>query len=150
MTPFALLWGGFAIFWEWQVLQAPNTPVFFALWGLPFVLIGLYLIFGRFLVDARQRAKTYYGVTNERILIISGLFHRKVKSLSLRNLSDLSLSEGSNGEGAISFGSGAPFSSMFAGSAWPGMEAYMGPRFDLIPNARSVYETIRGAQRVAA
>ena len=148
MTPFALMWGGFAIFWEWKALQAPEAPAFFALWGIPFVLIGLYLIFGRFLVEVWQRAKTYYGVTNERVLIVSGFFKRNVKSLSLRNLSDLSLSEGSNGEGTISFGGGGPFSSTFGGfSAWPGMPPYMGPRFELIADARSVYETIRGAQR---
>ena len=82
LTPFALLWCGFAIFWEWQVLQAPNAPVFFVLWGVPFVLIGLYMVFGRFFVDALQRAKTFYGVTNERVIIVSGLFGRKVKSLN--------------------------------------------------------------------
>ena len=151
LTPFALLWCGFAIFWEWQALQAPNAPVFFALWGVPFVLIGLYMVFGRFFADAMQRAKTFYGVTNERVIIVSGLFGRKVKSINLRSLSDLSLSESSNGEGAISFGGGAPFSSMFSGfSGWPGMDAYVGPRFDLVSNVKTVYETIRGAQRAAA
>jgi hypothetical protein len=36
----------------------------------------------------------------------------------------------------------------FAG--WPGMEAYLGPRFDMIANVKTVYETIRTAQRAAA
>lgn len=149
MTPFALLWGGFAFFWEWQVIQS-DAPPFFVLWGVPFVLVGLYLIFGRFIVEAKQRERTYYGVTSERVLIVSGLFGRKVKSVSLRNLADLSLSEGASGEGSISFGGGAPFGSWFGGfSGWPGMEAYVGPRFDLIPNARSVYNIIRDAQRAA-
>jgi hypothetical protein len=149
MTPFSLLWGGFAFFWEWQVLQS-DAPAFFALWGIPFVLIGLHLIFGRFMVEARQRASTLYGVTNERVLIISGLFSRKIKSLALRTLSDLSLSEYSNGEGTISFGGGTPFSSWFGGfSGWPGMEAYLGPRFELISNAKSIYNVIRDAQRSA-
>lgn len=146
MTPFSLMWGGFAFFWEWQVLNS-DAPAFFALWGIPFVLVGIYMIVGRFIVEARQRARTYYGVTNERVLIVSGLLSRKIQSLNLRSLSDISLSERSNGYGAISFG-GSPFSSMFGGfPGWPGMEAAMGPRFDQIPNARSVYETIRGAQR---
>jgi len=149
MTPFALLWGGFAFFWEWQVIQK-GAPAFFVLFGIPFVLIGIYLIAGRFILEAKQRERTYYGVTNERVLIISGLLGRKIKSLSLHNLSDLSLTEGSNGEGSVLFGSGAPFSSWFSGfSAWPGMDAYMAPRFDLIPNAKSVYNTIRNAQRSA-
>src|SRR3989442_824084 len=101
--------------------------------------------------DERQRQIPFYGMTIERILIVSGLFNRKVKSLNMRTLSDLSLSQSSSGEGSISFGSGFPFGSWFGGfSSWPGMEAYLGPRFELIPNAKGVYEIIRNAQRSAA
>ena len=151
MTPFALMWGGFAFFWEWEVIRAPNTPPFFMLWGIPFVLVGIYLIVGRFFVEAKQRERTYYGVTNERIIIVSGLFSRKVKSLNLRTLADLTLSENSNGEGSISFGGGTPFSAWFGGfSGWPGADNYLGPRFELIPNAKAVYESIRNAQRAAS
>ena len=149
MIPFSLMWGGFAIFWEASVLKS-DASAFFALWGIPFVLIGLYLIFGRFFFEAKQRAHTFYAVTNERILIVSGILNRKVKSLNLRTLSDLSLSEGKGDEGTISFGGDSPFSSMFGGfSSWPGMGSQMGPRFELIVGARSVFETIRGAQRAA-
>ena len=147
MIPFSLMWGGFAIFWEASVLKS-DAPGFFALWGIPFVLIGLYLIVGRFFFEAKQRARTFYAVTNERILIVSGVFSRQVKSLNLRTLADLSLSESKGGEGTISFGGGSPLSSMFGGfSGWPWMESQMGPRFELIASAKSVYEIIRGTQR---
>ena len=145
--PFSLMWGGFAIFWESSVLTS-NAPGFFVLWGIPFVLVGLYLIVGRFFFEAKQRAHTFYAVTNERILIVTGVFNRKVKSLNLRTLSDISLTEGKNNEGTISFGGGSPFSSMFGGfSGWPGMGSQMEPRFELIAGAKPVFETIRGAQR---
>ncbi|WP_235532040.1 PH domain-containing protein [Pelomonas sp. Root1237] len=145
--PFSLLWCGFAVFWEASALRAPNTPAFFVLWGIPFVLVGVYFVVGRFFVEARQRANTYYAVTSERVIIVSGVFARKVKSLSLRTLTDLSLSEARSGEGTITFGAQHPMAAMFGGMrGWPGAEQNLGPSFDLILNAKSVYETIRSAQ----
>ncbi len=62
MIPFSLLWCGFAIFWEVSVLST-DGPLIFKLWGIPFVIVGLYMAVGRFFIDAKQRAKMYYGVT---------------------------------------------------------------------------------------
>lgn len=152
LIPFSLLWGGFAIFWEVGVI-ATGAPWFFAIWGVPFVLIGLYMIVGRFFFDARSRESTLYAVTSERIIIISGVFRREVKSLSVETLTDLSLTEGRNGSGIIEFGA-KPFwytlfgYSLFAHSSWPGASVGS-PYFELAENARQVYETIRTAQRAA-
>ncbi len=150
LIPFSLLWCGFTIFWESSVLSSPNAPVFFVLWGVPFVAVGIYMVVGRFFVEARQRSSTFYAVTPERVLIISGLFSREVKSLSLKTITDLSLSQGKNDQGSITFGPQNPFASMFGGiPAWPGVSQQQGPRFDLVPDAKHVYEIIRSAQRAA-
>ena len=148
LIPFSLMWGGFAIFWEAMVLRT-GAPFFFKLWGIPFVLVGLYIMIGRFFTDARQRARTVYGVTNERIIIISGLLKETVTSLNLRSLSNLSLSEGSDGRGTISLGPTSPYA-WFASSGWPGTRQQTPPALDGISNARAVYETIRHAQKAAA
>lgn len=148
LIPFSLLWGGFAFFWEYSVLTS-GAPPFFALFGIPFVVIGAYLIIGRFYVEAKQREKIFYAVTTDRVIIISGLLQQKVKSLFLRTLSDLSLTESRDGTGSISFGSSFPFASWFGGMAWPGMEQFSGPRLDTIDNPRQVYQIIREAQKNA-
>jgi len=148
MIPFSLLWGGFAFFWEYTVLTKGATP-FLALFGLPFVIIGAYLIVGRFYVEAKQREKMFYGVTTERVIIVSGLLQQKVRSLALRTLSDVSLTESRDGTGSISFGISFPFPSWFGGMAWPGMEQFSGPRLDAINNPKQVYQIIREAQKNA-
>jgi hypothetical protein len=109
--PFSLLWGGFAIFWEWGVTDhfggSPHghpAPALFALWGIPFVVMGQYLIWGRFVYTAWKKGKTYYGVTNKRIIVISDGFGRKVIDGYLRNLDSASLTLRADGIGTIEFG----------------------------------------------
>jgi hypothetical protein len=149
MIPFSLLWGGFAFFWEYSVLQE-NAPVVFALWGIPFVLIGIYIIIGRFFADSYQRSRTLYGVTDQRVLIVSGIFSREVKSLSLSNLSAISLQERADSSGTILFGPSNPMYALWAGTAWPGMTKQHPPAFDLLENVRHVYDLLRATQRRSA
>src|SRR4051794_38568075 len=68
LIPFSLFWAGFAVFWNVQV-WATNAPVSFKLFGLPFLIISVYVTVGRFWVDASVRQHQSYAVTNKRILI---------------------------------------------------------------------------------
>lgn len=144
LIPFSLLWGGFAFFWEAGVIHS-NAPFFFRLWGIPFVLVGLYLIVGRFFVDSQLRKKTIYGVSNQRVLIVSGFFSRNFRSLNLKTLSEINLSENADGSGAITFG---PNYSLMQnpGAGWPSYARDRPPSFELIERVRNVYEVIRRAQ----
>ena len=152
LIPFSLLWGGFAFFWEMSVVRS-HAPFFFTLWGIPFVLMGVYVIIGRFFYDAKQRENTYYGVTNERVLIVLGIRSRTVKSLPLRTLSDVTLAESRDGRGTITFGPASLFSRGWNAFTWPGMASWPGgssqvtPAFESVTEPRSLYETIRAAQR---
>jgi hypothetical protein len=146
--PFSLMWGGFAIFWETMVI-VNGAPLFFVIWGVPFVLIGLHLMFGRFFVDRAQRRNTVYAVTSERIMIKAGVLRRKVVSLDLETLTDLALVEHGNGAGAVVFGSDSKLIRT-EGQAGSGKDwRSIFPAFDLESDARTIYELIRTAQREA-
>jgi len=145
MIPFSLIWASFAIFWETMVIRG-KAPLVMKLWGIPFVLIGLYMVIGRFFVDAWQRSRTTYGLTNERVIIISNFSGTKIKSLNLRTLTDITLDQKSDEVGTITF---APAVAAFnSRDMWANRRSQpVGPRLEMIENARRVYEMIREAQR---
>lgn len=45
---------------------------FTVLWGIPFVLVGLYFIFGRFIYKKRRKVRTVYGLTDRRVIVCAG------------------------------------------------------------------------------
>jgi hypothetical protein len=144
----------FALFWCYMVFgihgggaYPPRTPFYLQPQAIPFALIGFYVLIGRFFVDWYQRSRTYYGLTDQRVIIVDGMFNRRVKSLTLATLTDISLSERSNGSGSISFGSGALSGSWFGRPSWRGMNNAQVPQFDLIDNVRRVYALVREAQQ---
>lgn len=145
MIPISLMWGGFAFFWEYMVVRG-HAPFFFMLWGIPFVLVGIYLIVGRFFWDAYQRGNTYYAVTNQRLLFVRRGLGGKVTSLPLRTVPAVEVSD-SGGRGTITFGSN-PFWWM-AMSGWPGAKQ-AAPSFISIDDPSTVANIVRRAIHEAA
>ena len=93
VVPFSLLWGGFAIFWEagvlgygWTGSRTGDSSTFMAIWGIPFIVVGQYMIWGRFLYDAWLKRRTYYAITNRRVLVKQEGWKRKVSATFLESL----------------------------------------------------------------
>jgi hypothetical protein len=147
LIPFSLLWGGIAISWEFAAIAAPKKDATegFPLFGLLFVFVGLYLIFGRFFVDARMRAGTEYGLTNRRAIIVSGFFSRTVKSIDLKSTSEITLTEKADRSGTITFGAAPAYGRMQYNPWFPGGSSAQ-PAFEMIEDARSVYGMIEEAR----
>ena len=158
MIPFSLMWGGFAIFWEASALGLvaahrnfpPSDPGqivswIFPLWCVPFVVVGLYMIFGRFFYDAALRRKTWYAVTDQRLIILKSLFSSSVTSFDYGQLSGLNLTERGDRSGDITFG--APL--MVGDYNTRTNRRTIVPGFYLLPDARRIYDLIRGAQQAA-
>lgn len=69
-----------------------------------FVGVGAYLMIGRLLLDAWKRQRTYYAVTNRRVLIRQLAPFARFHSLSLDRLPQIELTERSEAGGDIWFG----------------------------------------------
>lgn len=101
LIPFSIMWCGFAIFWEVTVVKKGNTPFFFKLWGIPFVLAGLYITVGRFIVKQIYKKRSSYALTSQRIITKVG---NRIRTLDLCNLPPITVSQRTDGTGDIRFG----------------------------------------------
>lgn len=153
IIPFSLLWGGFAIFWELAatgILFGPGRgdtpPLFFALFGLPFVIVGQYMIWGRFIYKSWKKKRTYYAVTNKRILIVTTTRGKDVQATFLRDIPTINKSVGTSGIGTLVFGNSAGMTAAYANT---GMNCWTGGTYGTLPpalydikDANNVYELV--------
>src|SRR3989304_2804251 len=98
-VPLSLAGGGFFAYWEALAIQSKSIAG--ALFGAPFLLIGLYLTGGRFWSAARCWKNTYYMITNKRVLIRLGTVNPKVASLEFSKISSAHLQMKRRGLGHI-------------------------------------------------
>ena len=145
-APVSLIWAGFAFFWEYSAFTQEG-PWFLVLWGIPFVLVALYMTVGRFFIESAMRRRTYYGLTDQRAIILGGMFNRTVKSVVLVGLREISLEERADHSGTITFGPAHPSYSGFSGKYGGRLTA---PSFELAADVRKIHDLIRATQLAAA
>lgn len=144
--PFSLLWGGFAIFWEAGVLgfwghnSKGTAPLFMAIWGIPFVVIGQYMIWGRFIYDGWLKRRTYYGITNRRVIVLQEAIKRKTCSMYLDAIP--SVERDGSFTGTLWFGTKYTMTRGQRAQAWSRFSVRNVPVFADIDDADSVYRMI--------
>ncbi len=143
LIPFSILWGAFAVFWEWSAITQREPPPIFPIVGGIFVFVGFYMIVGRFFHDSWRRARTLYVLTEDRAIIAVG---RKARVVPLAGLA-VELQAGRGDAGVIWFGT--PPSSLWANPSWPGSSTRVPPSFELPHEAQAVFEQVVAAQRSA-
>lgn len=113
LVPFSLLWTAFVV--KWELTAARTGELFFILWGLPFIGMGLYLLAGRFLLQYMWKKKTIYAVTTKRVIRIRG---KHTDFLAYSQIPSVTKSVGSGGFGSIFFGN-VPVRATAAGADSP-------------------------------
>jgi len=77
LVPFSIFWCGFAVFWT-VTATVSGAPFFFPLFGSVLVLLGLHLVFGRFIVKRHRKRTIVYAVTDRRALTITPRSTREI------------------------------------------------------------------------
>jgi len=148
LVPFSLMWGGFAIFWETTVIgfgKHGGAPLFFILWGIPFVLIGLYMMFGRFIYKVWKKRRTYYAVTNKRVLVLTATRGKHVDAAYINAIPTVNKSVRCNGVGTVTFGNAEGLAGSY-GNTGMSFGSYYGqapPTFYDIRGADEVYQLVQ-------
>jgi hypothetical protein len=148
LVPFSLFWGGGVIFLEYGAISS-GANILFPLLGIPFVLIGLYLLFGRFYIDLYRRKNTWYALTNSRLLIIQKLRKKNVKSINLSFVTHSNISEDKDGSGTITVNTEGPMSTPFDFGNKTFLSFIAGeptvPTLEYISDVREVYNLLMSA-----
>lgn len=134
--PIALFWCGISLF---ALIKANRSGTWADLIPPSLLLIGLYMLIGRFFHDAWRRARTFYGLTDRRVLIVRG---KQFQSLSLDQIEELSLNESKDGTGSIRFGREPPYFTEDGVS----LLGPVVPMLERINEAPRVFAAIREAQ----
>ena len=132
----------FAIFWTSTASHigvSSAIGIFFPLWGLMFVAIGLSILL-RPLWSALKARSTVYAITDQRALIISGTRSRSVESFEPVSLGNIERTERRDGSGDIILRRGIA-------TAWQGPFSYRGNftaavGFFGVPEVRRVEEAL--------
>jgi hypothetical protein len=149
LVPLSLLWGGLGMAWGAQQLfmallllrDDPGLALAVAGSGACFAGVGLMAIAGRFWVDAYRRTRTFYGLTDRRIIIASEALGRSVKSVPLGRLERVWITDWRKGRATLRLGGATPLGSRLRGK--------LIPRLEWIESAEAVSELIERTRLAA-
>jgi hypothetical protein len=140
LIPLSAIWCAGVANWAWEVFTL-GAPLDFKIIGVVGTLIGIYILFGRFLVDAHFRGRSYYAVTTRRALVIGGVSGRNIASFGYPDKKDLSLALASDDRATVRFGAAWPFITLHA-TYW------RNPEFFRVQDAFTAAELLRNPPNV--
>ena len=140
-------------FWS---LNSSLEALVFILGGMVFLPVGFYMAFGQFAIRKRKISRTFYAVTEKRLLMLSVKSHDQHKELQLHcqprelyldSIRDIDIQINPDGTGTLIFTDGKRFL-LPEGKKRP---AYL-PKSSIMPWGYSdntfAFSTIKGARKV--
>jgi len=167
LVPFSLIWGGTVTALEtlfvWSLVSQrahAGWPVFTVLFNVPLVVIGQYMIWGRFFYAARVKKYTYYAVTDRRVIVVQNGRKRQAASADIDSLPTLIKENHSRWIGTLRFfPAREPFARTWSemlsdlgsdrSDVWDVMSINRGPIFVDVEDVDSVCQLISALQSKA-
>ncbi|PKN92662.1 MAG: hypothetical protein CVU44_13460 [Chloroflexi bacterium HGW-Chloroflexi-6] len=145
--PFSIVWAVVAYLLEFKTVVS-DLPFQDKIWSILSLSVAAYIVLLRFFVDLAYRYLTFYALTNQRVLIHTGLFKTTLTSLLLADLKEINLDPGKDGRGNIVFGPLDPKAWIYSGGGWPKMGGQTPvPAFEMLKDAEKVYKQILAQQK---
>lgn len=150
---FAIPWTAFSVFWTamaggmaWLSGDGPSAEGMFALFGLPFILVGIGMLLSPYWAWRRAQ-KTMYLVTNQRAIVgTSARDGFTIAGYLPDELADLTLTVRKDGSGSIDLRSDARRATEQASTSSPRIPFPPG-RFADIPDVEKVFDRLRHLAR---
>lgn len=106
-TLIGVVWLSFSVFWVFSAYIATEASdssfKIFPLFGIPFVLTGLYLLFFRHVVSLVKRKNIVYVLTNKRAIVVHTGKRQYVQEYRYENISNIQMKCDDNDIGSIFF-----------------------------------------------
>ena len=139
LSVFGIFFLGFSVFWVTMAvgIGGSGAGAIFPIFGLPFVLVGVWLVAGHWFYDAYKRKHARYALTNQRALIARTVFGRRMESYPIDQNSQITLV------------SGKLDTVNFAQKAYRGKNgtSVVNIGFRYIPDGQEVFELLRKVQK---
>ncbi len=145
LIPMSIILIGFALILDFALLHY-QASLLFQLFGILMAGAGIYVGLLRYFIDAAKRARTYYYITDKRIIIATGRKKTAISTLPLKNIDRMETTIEKDGSGFIIFGNTNPLypwllgGFYFTGESVPGLE--------LLPDVKLVYTIINDQIKV--
>ncbi|MBU7031028.1 MAG: hypothetical protein HXS53_00730 [Theionarchaea archaeon] len=142
IIPFSLIFGGIACIMGLLFLR-PGGP--FSIIGLFLLIIAGYFVIGRFFYKFWKKKRTYYAVTNKRILIKTHTLMKKSQVAYIDTLPAINKTIGFGKRGTLTFGNRPFYNSMYANTGLDFLMGFYGedvPSFYDIEDVETVYRLV--------
>lgn len=138
--PMSIILIGFSGFLDYVMIYY-QPGIFYILITATLNIIAVYTSFGRFILSKMRRERTFYCITNQRILKhIKQSPLPKWSTLPLKNLEKIEYTHEHDGTGFILFGDTNPLFPWLLGSINFSKEEF--PGLEMIEDVKKVYELI--------